>query len=330
MENSSFNEPDNGLDLKLRPKKLSEFIGHEPIVDRLKVILSAAKQREEVVDHILFHGPPGLGKTTLATIIAGEVGTNLVTTSGPAIEKAGDLAGILTNLQEGDVLFIDEIHRLPRALEEYLYPAMEDLKIDLMIDSGPSARSVAVSLNRFTLVGATTRIASLSSPLRSRFCVSIRLEYYEDAPLQEIILRSSRILGVKINAKAALEVARRSRGTPRLANNLLRWIRDFAQIHNDNVIDVDVVQKACSMIAIDSQGLDEIDKRILRLILEQYGGGPVGIKSIAAALGEEEATVSDVYEPYLIMKGFIKRTPRGRQVTKLGLEHLKSITVVGS
>lgn len=329
MEPSIFKEHDNGLDLKLRPKKLSEFIGHSAIVDRLKVILSAAKQREEVVDHILFHGPPGLGKTTLASIVAGEVGANLVTTSGPAIEKAGDLAGILTNLQEGDVLFIDEIHRLPRALEEYLYPAMEDLKIDLMIDSGPSARSVAVSLNRFTLIGATTRIASLSSPLRSRFCVSIRLEYYEDAPLQEIVLRSARILGVKIDAKAALEIAIRSRGTPRLANNLLRWIRDVAQIHNNNVINLDVVQKASEMISIDAKGLDEIDKRILRLIYQQYGGGPVGIKAIAAALGEEEATVAEVYEPYLIMKGFIKRTPRGRQVTKLGLEHINSTTSVG-
>lgn len=324
MESDSFNKLDSGLDLKLRPKKLSEFIGHKSIIDRLKVILSAAKQRDEVVDHILFHGPPGLGKTTLANIIANEVGTNLVTTSGPAIEKAGDLAGILTNLQEGDVLFIDEIHRLPRALEEYLYPAMEDQKLDLMIDSGPAARSVSVSLNRFTLVGATTRIASISSPLRSRFCVSIRLEYYEDEPLQEIVLRSAKILGVDIDPLAALEIAKRSRGTPRLTNNLLRWIRDVAQIQNDNLIDLDLVQKACNMIAIDALGLDEIDKKILHLIFEQYGGGPVGVKSIAAALGEEEATISEVYEPYLIMKGFIKRTPRGRQVTKLGLEHLQS------
>jgi len=324
MEATNLSEPDSGLDLKLRPKKLHEFIGHQPIIDRLKVILGAAKQRNEVVDHLLFHGPPGLGKTTLANILANEVETNIVTTSGPAIEKAGDLAGILTNLQEGDVLFIDEIHRLPRVLEEYLYSAMEDFTLDIMIDSGSSARSVAVSLNRFTLIGATTRIASLSAPLRSRFCFSIRLEYYEDHALQDIVERSAKILGVKINSKAALEIAKRSRGTPRLTNNLLRWIRDFSQIHNNNVIDSDSVNRACKMIAIDAKGLDEMDKKILQLIIDQYSGGPVGVKAIAAALGEEETTVADVYEPYLIMKGFIKRTPRGREITKLAMEHLVS------
>lgn len=314
---------DKALDLTLRPKNLSEFIGHKQIVAQLQVILKAAKERKEPLEHILFHGPPGLGKTSLSHILSQEMGAKIVTSSGPAIEKAGDLAGILTNLEEGDLFFIDEIHRLPRTVEEYLYPAMEDMTLDLMIDSGPSARSVSVSLNRFTLIGATTKMASMSSPLRSRFCFSIRLEYYDDEALTTIIMRSGRILGVKIDEKAALEIAKRSRGTPRMANNLLRWVRDFAQLHNKNVIDQKSVTLACEMISVDAMGLDEMDKKILRLMHDHYQGGPVGVKAIAAAIGEEEETLSEVYEPYLIMRGFIKRTSRGRELTKSAYDHLE-------
>lgn len=317
---------DKSLDLTLRPKNLSEFIGHKQTVRQLKVILEAAKERKEPLEHLLFHGPPGLGKTSLSHILAEEMGAKIVTTSGPAIEKAGDLAGILTNLEEGDILFIDEIHRLPRVVEEYLYPAMEDRKLDLIIDSGPGARSVTVSLNRFTLVGATTKVASMSSPMRSRFCFAIRLEYYDDEALATILIRSSQILGVKIDANGALGIAGRSRGTPRTANNLLRWVRDFAQLHNKNVIDQETVALACEMISIDSRGLDDMDTKILRVIDEHYRGGPVGIKTLAAALGEEEETLADIYEPYLIMKGFIKRTPRGRELTKTAYDHLKKVT----
>lgn len=324
MQKASLNK-DRALDLTLRPKNLSEFIGHKSVVAQLEVILKAAKERKEPLEHILFHGPPGLGKTSLSHIMAKEMGGKIVTSSGPAIEKAGDLAGILTNLEEGDLFFIDEIHRLPRTVEEYLYPAMEDMNLDLMIDSGPSARSVSVSLNRFTLIGATTKVASMSSPLRSRFCFSIRLEYYDDEALTKIILRSGNILGVKIDETAALEIAKRSRGTPRMANNLLRWVRDYAQLHNNNIIDQKTVRESSEMISVDGKGLDEMDKKILRLMHDHYQGGPVGIKAIAAAIGEEEETLAEVYEPYLIMRGFIKRTPRGRELTQSAYDHLDKV-----
>lgn len=322
MEKSNLAETDSGFELKLRPKKLEEFIGHQDIVKRLKVIITAAKEREEALGHILFHGPPGLGKTTLASILAQEMQAALVTASGPALEKTGDLAGILTNLQENDLLFIDEIHRMSRSMEEYLYPAMEDFNLDLMIDSGPNARSVQVSLNHFSLVGATTRVGNLSSPLRSRFPIIIRLEHYDIESLSEIVFRSAKILGCQISKEASIEVAKRSRGTPRVANNLLRWVRDVAQLHNANQIDVATVDEACHMIKIDSSGLDEMDKKILDLIIDHHDGGPVGLKTIAQTLGEEETTLAEVYEPYLIMQGFIKRGPRGREVTKLAMEHL--------
>lgn len=313
---------DTGFDLKLRPKDLAEFVGNELLISRLKMMIKAAKERGESLGHILFHGPPGLGKTTLAAIVAREMGASFVTSSGPAIAKAGDLAGILTNLQENDVLFIDEIHRLQKNVEEYLYSAMEDFSLDLMIDSGPSARSISVTLNKFTLVGATTRTGILSAPLRSRFPISLRLEYYDDNSLSRILERSAKLLGVAIDPQSAKEIAKRSRGTPRVANNILRWVRDFAQIHNKNRIDEKTVSLACTMIAIDDMGLDEMDKKILRVIIDHHDGGPVGIKSIAASIGEEETTLIEVYEPYLIMKGLLRRTPRGREVTKFGYDHL--------
>jgi len=313
---------DGGLDLQLRPKDLSEFVGNELLIARLKVMIQAAKGRGEPLGHVLFQGPPGLGKTTLAAIVAREMGSNFITSSGPAIEKGGDLAGILTNLQENDILFIDEIHRLQKNIEEYLYSAMEDFALDLMIDSGPSARSVSVTLNRFTLIGATTKTGNLSAPLRSRFPLSLRVEYYDDHSLSKIIERSAKLLGVSINPASALEIAKRSRGTPRIANNLLRWVRDFAQLHNKNRIDEKTVSLACTMIAIDDMGLDEMDKKMLRVIIDHHDGGPVGIKSIAASLGEEEHTLMEVYEPYLIMKGLLKRTPRGREVTQCAYDHL--------
>ncbi len=313
---------DTGFDLKLRPKELAEFVGNELLISRLKMMIKAAKERGESLGHILFHGPPGLGKTTLAAIVAREMGASFVTSSGPAIAKAGDLAGILTNLQENDVLFIDEIHRLQKNVEEYLYSAMEDFSLDLMIDSGPSARSVSVTLNKFTLVGATTRTGILSAPLRSRFPIALRLEYYDDLSLGQILERSAKLLGVAIDSHSAKEIAKRSRGTPRVANNILRWVRDFAQIHNKNRIDEKTVSLACTMIAIDDMGLDEMDKKILKVIIDHHDGGPVGIKSIAASIGEEETTLIEVYEPYLIMKGLLKRTPRGREVTKFAYDHL--------
>ncbi len=322
MENSDVAIIDTGFDLKLRPKELTEFVGNELIIARLKVMIQAAKERGEALGHVLFHGPPGLGKTTLAAIVAREMGANFLTSSGPAIEKAGDLAGILTNLQENDVLFIDEIHRLQKNIEEYLYSAMEDFTLDLMIDSGPSARSISVTLNKFTLIGATTKTGNLSAPLRSRFPLALRLEYYDTDSLSKIITRSAKLMGVSINPPSALEVAKRSRGTPRVANNILRWVRDYAQLNNKNVIDEKTVRQACTMIAIDEMGLDEMDKKILRVIIDHHEGGPVGIKSIAASIGEEETTLIEVYEPYLIMKGLLRRTSRGREVTKIAYDHL--------
>ncbi len=322
MDGTKLKDSDKGFELKLRPRMLSEFIGHDDVVRRLKVIINAAKGRNEAMGHILLHGPPGLGKTTLASILAEEMGSSLVTTSGPALEKAGDLAGILTNLAENDLFFIDEIHRMTRNMEEYLYPAMEDFRLDLMIDSGTNARSVQVSLNHFSLIGATTKVGNLSSPLRSRFPIIIRLEYYDLANLTEIVFRSAKILGCETNREAAEAIAKRSRGTPRVANNLLRWVRDYAQLHNENQIDLSCVREACQMIKVDEVGLDEMDKRILEMIIDLHDGGPVGLKTIAQTLGEDETTLAEVYEPYLIMQGFIKRGPRGREVTKFAYEHL--------
>lgn len=319
---SSLNKKDTSFEVPIRPQTLSEFVGQDNIRARLEVMIAAARQRGEFLGHCLFSGPPGLGKTTLANILAKAMGTNLVVTSGPVIEKAGDLAGVLTGLKEGDILFIDEIHRLNRSVEEYLYPAMEDFALDLMIDSGPSARSVQVKLNRFTLAGATTRLGLLSEPMRSRFALTCRLDYYEPLVLEKIIQRTACILNIDLDKEAALEVAKRSRGTPRIANNLLRWIRDYAQIRTGSRIDRDVVDSALRMLAIDERGLDEMDKKLLKVMIDHYKGGPVGVKTIALAVGEEPSTIEEVYEPYLIMQGFLKRTPRGREVTALGYEHM--------
>lgn len=313
---------DKEFDSKLRPNFLKEFIGHEQLKEKLSVIIQAAKIRGEPMPHCLFHGPPGVGKTTLANILAKEMQTNLHVTSGPSIEKAGDLAGILTNLQEGDILFIDEIHALHRPIEEYLYPAIEDFSLDILLDSGPSARSVKVNLNKFTLLGATTRAGQLSSPLRSRFPYILKVDYYSHEALEQIICRTGKILGLTFDSSSAMEVAMRARGTPRIANNLIQWVRDFAQIKNDAFADIKTVKKALEMLAIDGKGLDEIDIRILKVIIEEYSGGPVGINAIASALGEEVTTISEVYEPFLITQGFLKRTSRGREATKLAYEHL--------
>jgi Holliday junction DNA helicase RuvB len=319
---SSWTKLDEPFEVPLRPQTLLDFAGQDNIRERLEVFISAAKQRNEALGHCLFHGPPGLGKTTLANIIAKTMGTNLVVASGPVIEKAGDLAGILTNLKEGDILFIDEIHRLNRTVEEYLYPAMEDFTLDLLIDSGPSARSVQVKLNPFTLVGATTRSGLLSSPMRSRFALNLRLDYYPPSTLEQILRRSGQILGITLTADGALAIAERSRGTPRIANNLMRWVRDYAQIKKHQVIDRQIALLALDMLDIDHRGLDEMDKKILTLIIDHYQGGPVGIGTLAVALSEEPHTIEEVYEPYLIMQGFLKRTPRGREVTPLTYEHL--------
>lgn len=320
---SSFCKEDISFEVPLRPQSLLDFVGQDQIRDRLEVLIGAAKQRGESLGHCLFNGPPGLGKTTLANILAKAMGTNLIVTSGPVIEKPGDLAGILTNLKEKDILFIDEIHRLNRTVEEYLYPAMEDYVLDLMIDSGPSARSVQVKLNKFTLVGATTRSGLLTGPLRSRFGFTCRLDYYHPTILEKIVQRTGRILNLVLDQEAAMEIARRSRGTPRIANNLLRWVRDYAQIRAGSKINREVVNKALEMLAIDEQGLDEMDIKILEIMIGHYNGGPVGLNTIAVAIGEEGTTIEEVYEPYLIMQGFLKRTPRGREVTDLAYKHLE-------
>lgn len=319
---SSLSKHDTTFEVPLRPQSLSDFVGQEKVRSRLEVYMGAAKQRKEPLGHCVFSGPPGLGKTTLANIIAKSMGTNIVVTSGAVLEKAGDLAGLLTNLQEGDIFFIDEIHRLSRAVEEYLYPAMEDYMLDLIIDSGPSARSVQVKLNRFTLVGATTRVGLLSGPLRSRFSLSCRLDYYEPEILSQMICRTARILNLQLEEVAAYEIARRSRGTPRIANNLVRWVRDYSQIQQKSSIDVALVREALDMLAIDILGLDELDKKILETIVCHYRGGPVGIGTLAIAVGEEKSTVEEVYEPYLILQGFLKRTPRGREATAKAYSHL--------
>ena len=306
----------------LRPLRFGDFSGQQKVVDNLEVFVEAAKYRGEPLDHTLLHGPPGLGKTTLSNIIANELGVGFKITSGPVLDKPGDLAGILTSLEPRDVLFIDEIHRLSPVVEEYLYSAMEDYRIDIMIDKGPSARSIQIDLNPFTLVGATTRSGLLTAPLRARFGINLHLEYYGPEMLQKIIKRSAMIMKVPIDDDAAIEIARRSRGTPRIANALLRRVRDFAQVKGNGRIDRDIARLSLSALNIDQYGLDEIDNKILLTIIDKFRGGPVGVSTIATAIGEDTGTVEEVYEPYLIMEGFIKRTPRGRMVTPLAYQHL--------
>jgi Holliday junction DNA helicase RuvB len=315
-------KPDAALEVTLRPSLFSEFTGQAKVKERLEITVAAAKQRGEAIDHILLSGPPGLGKTTLAHIIAKAMNANLKCTSGPIIEKAGDLAGLLTNLEEGDVLFIDEIHRLQKTIEEYLYPAMEDYKLDIIIDQGPNARSVRLNLPRFTLIGATTRSGLLTAPLLTRFPIRERLDYYQVEQLQSIACRSARLLDIEVEESGAHEIARRSRGTPRIANNLLRRVRDYAQVKGDGRITAAMADRALAMLEIDANGLDEMDKRILETIVTKFSGGPVGLGSLAVAVGEEPDTLEEVYEPYLIMEGYLKRTAQGRVATELSYQKL--------
>jgi Holliday junction DNA helicase RuvB len=317
----SLSNDDVRFETTLRPADFAEFVGQENLKDNLAVFIEAARKRDEPLDHCLFYGPPGLGKTTLAHIIATEMRTDLIATSGPVIERAYDLTGILTNLKRGDVLFIDEIHRLQHVVEEYLYPAMEEFSVDIVLDKGPSARNVKLNLEHFTLVGATTRAGLLTSPLRSRFGVAQRLNYYNADELARIVTRSARILTVPIDDEGALEIARRSRGTPRIANRLLRRVRDFAEVMGDGHVTAEVAHESLLRLEVDERGLDEMDRRILEAVVHRFGGGPVGIKSLAVAVGEEAETIEEIYEPFLIQEGFLKRTPRGREATPSAHEY---------
>ncbi|MBK6523275.1 MAG: Holliday junction branch migration DNA helicase RuvB [Sphingobacteriaceae bacterium] len=321
-ESENLSSTDRDIERALRPLEFDDFAGQQNVVDNLRVFVAAAKQRSESLDHVLLHGPPGLGKTTLAHIISNDLGVNLRVTSGPVLDKPGDLAGLLTNLEANDVLFIDEIHRLSPVVEEYLYSAMEDFKIDIMIDSGPNARTVQIKLNPFTLVGATTRSGLLTSPLRARFGINSRLNYYDSKVLTGIVNRSAEILTVEIKEEAAFEIARRSRGTPRIANALLRRVRDFAQIKGTGIIDIEIAAFALKALNVDKNGLDEMDHRILACIIDKFKGGPVGINTISTAVGEEPGTIEEVYEPFLVQEGYLVRTPRGREATEMAYKHL--------
>jgi holliday junction DNA helicase RuvB len=330
LTGDSVNPEEKEIERALRPLSFSDFTGQQKVVDNIKIFVQAAKQRQEPLDHVLLHGPPGLGKTTLSYIIANELGANIKVSSGPVLDKPSDLAGLLTNLEPHDVLFIDEIHRLNPVVEEYLYSAMEDFKIDIMLDSGPNARSVQIGLNPFTLVGATTRAGLLTSPLRARFGINARLEYYDSELLKKIVKRSAKILDAPIEDNAAFELARRSRGTPRIVNNLLRRTRDFAQIKGDGTINKAIAQMALKALDVDEDGLDDMDNRILLAIIEKFKGGPVGLSTIATAVSEEAETIEEVYEPFLIQEGYIKRTSRGRETTELAYKHLKLAIPKGS